>query len=256
MRESDDLVIIVVNDQAVHLSEVVRSLSVDGNWDFFERFARRQVIVQLAKRHGIAFSNEDLQVEVDEWRHRNQLERPEDTDAWLKRHGITLQDVAKEAEFWLHERGLMLQITDDSIRSFFVRNSIDFESVEIHWIAVADECLAEELCWQVSEENACFFALARRHSQDKTTRPAGGYLGRRRRTELPQGVAPLVFAASEGQVVGPLKVETGYAIYRVQKRYHAVLDESTREQIRKRLFEISLVREMKRAEITYSFAIR
>ncbi|MDE2799792.1 MAG: peptidylprolyl isomerase [Gemmatimonadota bacterium] len=116
-----------------------------------------------------------------------------------------------------------------------------------------DEGVAEELCLQVKEEGADFYTLARRYSQDEATRPAGGYLGRRRRRDLSQGVAPLVFAASEGEVVGPVKVEKGYALYYVQKRCPAVLDETTCEKIRKKLFESYLQREMKRAEITFPF---
>lgn len=253
MSESEDPVMVVVNDQSVHLSDMIRSLSVEGNWQLLERFARRQVIIQWADREGIELSPEDLQNEVNEWRYKNRLERVEDTDAWLEQHGLTLFDVAVEAEFRLYECWLMEQIKEDNIRAFFVQRTLDFERVEACWISVSDEGVAEELCLQVVEEGADFYTLARRYSQDEATRPAGGYLGRRRRRDLPQGVAPLIFAASEGDVVGPVKVEKGYALYYVQKRCPAVLDENTCEKIRKKLFESYLQREMKRAEITFPF---
>ncbi len=253
MSDANDPVMVVVNDQAVHLSDIIRSLSVSGNWQLFERFARRQVIIQLADREGIELSPEDLQNEVDEWRYENRLERVEDTEAWLEQHGVMLFDVVIEAEFRLYKHWLMARIAEDSIRAFFVQHALDFERVEVCWIFVSDEGLAEELCLQVREEGADFYTLARRYSQDEATQPAGGYLGRRRRRDLPQGVAPLIFAASEGHVVGPVKVEKGYALYYVQKRYEAVLDETTREKIRRKLFESWLQREMNRAEITFPF---
>ncbi len=256
MSESEDPVMVVVNEQSVHLSDMIRSLSVEGNWKLLERFARRQVIIQWADREGIELSPEDLQNEVDEWRYKNRLERVEDTDAWLDQHGLTLFDVAVEAEFRLYERWLMSRIKEDNIRAFFVQRTLDFECVEVCWISVLDEGVAEELCLQVKEEGADFYTLARRYSQDEATRPAGGYLGRRRRRDLPQGVAPLIFAASEGDVVGPVKVEKGYALYYVQKRCPAVLDEITCEKIRKKLFDSYLQREMKRAEITFPFNVR
>ena len=90
MSESEDPVMVVVNEQSVHLSDMIRSLSVEGNWQLLERFARRQVIIQWADREGIELSPEDLQNEVDEWRYKNRLERVEDTDAWLETHGLTL----------------------------------------------------------------------------------------------------------------------------------------------------------------------
>lgn len=256
MSESEDPVMVVVNEQSVHLSDMIRSLSVEGNWKLFERFARRQVIIQWADREGIELSPEDLQNEVDEWRYKNRLERVEDTDAWLDQYGVTLFDVVVEAEFRLYERWLISRIKEDNIRVFFVQRTLDFERVEVCWISVSDEGMAEELCLQVKEEGADFYSLARRYSQDEATRSAGGYLGRRRRRDLPQGVAPLIFAASEGDVVGPVKVEKGYALYYVQKRCPAVLDETTREKIRKKLFGSYLQREMKRAEITFPFNVR
>ena len=213
MSDANDPVMVVVNDRAVHLSDIIRSLSVSGNWQLFERFARRQVIIQLADREGIELSPEDLQTEVDEWRYENRLERVEDTEAWLEQQGVTLFDVVVEAEFQLYKRRLMARISEDGIRAFFVRHVLDFERVEIYWIFVSDEGVAEELCLQVKEEDADFYALARRYSQDEATQPAGGYLGQLRRRDLPQGVAPVIFAASEGQVVGPVKVEKGYALY-------------------------------------------
>ena len=254
MSESEDPVMVVVNEQSVHLSDMIRSLSVEGNWKLFERFARRQVIIQWADREGIKLSPEDLQNEVDEWRYKNRLERVEDTDAWLDQYGLTLFDVVVEAEFLLYERWLMSRIKEDDIRAFFVQRTLSFERVEVCWISVSDEGVAEELCLQVVEEGADFYTLARRYSQDEA--PAGGYLGRRRRRDLPQGVAPLIFAASEGDVVGPVKVEKGYALYYVQKRCPAVLDETTREKIRKKLFESYLQREIKRAEITFPFNVK
>ena len=35
---------------------------------------------------------------VDEWRYQHRLEEVEDTEAYLAKRGITLQDVAEEAE--------------------------------------------------------------------------------------------------------------------------------------------------------------
>jgi parvulin-like peptidyl-prolyl isomerase len=72
-----------------------------------------------------------------------------------------------------------------------------------------------------------------------------------RRRDLPGGVAPLIFATAEGKVVGPIKVDKGYALYYVQKRYAAELNETNREKIRTKLFETWLRRETKRSEISF-----
>ena len=114
-----------------------------------------------------------------------------------------------------------------------------------------DEGVVEEIGLQICEDWADFYAMARQCSEDETTRPAGGYLGRLRRKQLPKGIAARVFAAEIGDVVGPEKVSGGYALYVLQQFYPAELNDVIRKEIRKRLFSQWLQREMRQADITY-----
>jgi hypothetical protein len=254
MSATCEPVALVVNDEQVGLSDLLRSIRVADDVSLFERCARQRLIVQLARREGLGVRPEDLQAGVDEWRYQKRLERIEDTEVWLARRGLTLDDVAAEVERRLLRDALAQKVTEGQVEPYFTQHALEFDEAEVCWIHVGEKGTAEEIQMQVAEEGADFYGLARRCSEDEATRPAGGYLGRLRRAQLPKGIAPLVFAAEAGEVVGPVKVGKGYALYFVQQVYPATLNEAVRQEIKGRLFKTWLKREMRQAQIVFPLA--
>jgi len=244
-----DVVIACVNDEVLSLSQLVRQMGVADDLKFFDGYARGILIRQLAQREGVMATQEDLQRKVDEWRYQHRLERVEDTEDWLTQRGVTLQDVADDAETRRLEYLLSVQVTEGEIEPYFANHRLDFDAADVCWIFVRDEGAVEEIGLQICEEEADFYAMARQYSEDETTRPAGGYLGRLRRKQLPKGIAARVFAAEVGDVVGPEKVSGGYALYVLQQFYPAELNDVIRKEIRKRLFGQWLQRETHQANI-------
>jgi parvulin-like peptidyl-prolyl isomerase len=109
--------------------------------------------------------------------------------------------------------------------------------------------MAFELRAQILEEGADFYALARRYSQDAATRPSGGYVGKVPRKSLSAAVEAAVFGAKAGDLVGPLKVDRGWHLLKVEDLHPAVLDETTRQTLRTALFEEWLNDRRRKAEI-------
>lgn len=249
--EQQDVVIARVNGDVLTLSQWVRRMGVGDNLRSFDGYVRGVLIRQLAQREGVVATLEDLQRKVDEWRYQHRLERVEDTEAWLMQRGVTLQDVADDAEVRQLEYLLSARVTGDEIEPYFANHRLDFDAVDVCWIFVRDEGVADEIGLQVCEEGADFYAMARLYSEDETTRPAGGYLGRLRRKQLPKGIATRVFAAEVGDAVGPLKVSGGYGVYVLQQFYPGELNDVIRKEIRKRLFSQWFQREVQQADITY-----
>jgi len=248
---SEDAILVQVNDVEVSLRQVVRQLGVADNLHFFNEFARRELIRQLARREGVCAVPEDIQRKVNEWRYKHRLERVEDTEAYLAKRGITLQDVAEDAEVRRLEYLLSEKIAEGQVESYFAQHTLEFDEAEVCWIFHTDKGVIDEVDLQIREEGADFYAMARRFSQDVRTRPDSGFLGRVRRKQLPKGIAARVFAASIGEVLRPEKVSKGFALYLLQERYPATLNERTKKEIRKLLFNQWLQREVQRADIRY-----
>ena len=248
---AEDAMLIQVNSIAVSLHHIVRQLGVADNLRFFDEFARRELIRQLARREGVCAAQEDIQRKVDDWRYQHRLERVEDTEAYLVKRGITLQDVAEDAEVRRLEYLLSEKIAEGQIEPYFAQHTLEFDEAEICWIFHTDKGVIDEVDLQIREEGADFYAMARRFSQDAHTRSGSGFLGRVRRKQLPKGIAARVFAASSGEILGPEKVSKGFALYLVQEYYPATLNEQIKKEIRKYLFNQWLQREMQRADIHY-----
>ena len=247
----DDATLIRINGTEVSLRHVVRQMGVADNLRFFNEFARRELIRQLARREGVCAAQEDIQRKVDEWRYKHRLERVEDTEDYLAKRGITLQDVTVDVEVRQLEYLLSEKIAEGQVESYFAQHTLAFEEAEICWIFHTDEGVIDEVDLQIREDGADFYAMARRFSQDVRTRPGSGFLGRVRRKQLPKGIAARVFAASPGEILGPEKVSKGFALYLLQERYPATLNEQIKKEIRKYLFNQWLQREMQRADIHY-----
>lgn len=247
----DDATLIQVNGTGVLLRQVVRQMSVADNLRFFYEFACRELIRQLARREGVCAAQEDIQRGVDDWRYQHRLERVEDTEAYLAKRGITLQDVAEDAEVRRLEYLLSEKIAKGQVESYFAQHTLRFDEAEICWIFHTDKGVIDEVDLQIREDGADFYAMAREFSQDARTRSGSGFFGRVRRKQLPKGIAARVFAASSGEILGPEKVSGGFALYLLQERYPATLNERTKKEIRKHLFNQWLQREVQRADIRY-----
>ena len=248
---AEDATLIQVNGAEVLLSHVVRQMGVADNLRFFDEFACRELIRQLARREGVCAAREDVQRKVDEWRYQHRLEEVEDTEAYLAKRGITLQDVAEDAEVRRLEYLLSEKIAEGQVEPYFAQHTLEFDEAEICWIFHTDQGVIDEVDLQIREDGADFYAMARRFSQDVRTRSGSGFLGRIRRKQLPKGIAARVFAASSGEIFGPEKVSGGFGLYLLQERYPATLNEQITKEIRKHLFNQWLGREMQRADIQY-----
>ncbi len=70
---------------------------------------------------------------------------------------------------------------------------------------------------QLPTVGADFAELARSHSIDEASKSSGGELGVLNRTDLSPAIESAVFAANDGDVVGPIKTDQGYHVLKAQE---------------------------------------
>jgi len=253
MADLIDPVIIEINNTQIRLSHIVKSMRATNKDRLHDLFTQRGLVFQIAQREKIKIPQNELQKGIDQWRYKNRLESVEDTENYLSQRNITFTDMAREIEDQMLEERLKAQITTEAIQTHFASQKLASERREICWILVNEQDIAEEIAMQIKDGGRDFHTLARQCSLDERTRPASGYLGHQSRRDLPADVAPLLFAAEVGEVIGPIKVETGYALYYIQQHCPAVLDEATRARCVQELYQLRLRREAKRSHISYPF---
>lgn len=253
MADLIDPIIIQINETQIRLSHIVKSMRATDKDTLHDLFTQRGLVFQIAQREKIKIPRDKLQKGIDQWRYENRLESVEDTENYLSQRNITFADMAREIEYQMLEERLKSQITAEAIQTHFASQKLTAERREIYYILVNEQDIAEEIAMQIKDGGRDFHTLARQYSLDEHTRPVSGYLGRQSRRDLPAEVAPLLFAAEVGEVIGPIKVETGYALYYIQQHCPAVLDEATKARCLQELYQLRLRREAKRSHISYPF---
>lgn len=252
MTDTGEQVAVEVNGEGVSLAEVVRAAKCAGLLQFVERAVDAALIRQAAGRRGVAATDDELQTEADRFRAERELFDAETTEAWLAGSRLSFADW----EAWLEERVTTRKLRDaltaGKVEEHFAVNRLSFDEADISRIVVGDEGVARELRAQIVDDAADFHALARRHSLDAATRPAGGYAGTVRRADLEAAVEAAIFGARPDAVLGPFKEGRGeWVLIKVDEVRRAKLDDALRETIKDQLFAEWLGGQRDKARLDY-----
>ena len=106
---------------------------------------------------------------------------------------------------------------EDALYQDFLKNRTPAEEVHLRQIVVAAEPDAEAVKRELAGGTA-FEAVAMERSIDPETRFKGGDLGDMTTDTLPQPIAEAVKGVKAGQLAGPVKVDAGWAVLRVDER--------------------------------------
>lgn len=250
MRSLEPFIAIEINRESVSLQQLLRF----AKWSSESRFIRNAIdavlIRQAAFGAGIQVTDEEIQHAADSFRTRRDLYDEKRTDRWLAKHFLSQAEWEATLEDEIIRRKLRDILTKDSVERYFTEHSLLFDTATISRIVVKEESVAKELRAQIVEDDADFYNLARNHSIDLLTRPAGGYVGPVRRTQMEPKMEAAVFGAKRGQTVGPIKTHSGWELLKLEATHLATLDDSLRETIKTSLFEDWLDGERRKAKIS------
>jgi len=249
MSALTDYVALEVNGEKINLYDVLGPAKVRGQLAFVKEAIDDAIIRQEAERRSLVVSDEELQLAADQFRQVHELYDVEATNAWIAARNLTFEDWESVIESNLLWHKLGEVITAGRIEQHFAENKLAFDAAEISRLVVADEDIARELRIQIVEEDADFHSLARTHSIDAETRPAGGYAGEQNRAEMEATVEAAVFGGQAGQVVGPFKMDDGWHLIKIEAVHAPELDNDLRETIKQRLFEEWLADRRRNAQI-------
>jgi parvulin-like peptidyl-prolyl isomerase len=205
--------------------------------DICSSILHQKIINQTAIAKGIVVAPEEIQAEVDGFRLKNHLEKTSDTLAWLSEQMIT----PEEWEFGITKRLLAQKLANHlfakDVERIFAQSRINFDRVLLYQIIVNDEALAQELFYQIEEEEISFYLAAHLYDIDEQRRQKCGYEGEIDRYNIHPDIAPIVFGAEVDKVTYPIKIDRGYHLLMVEKFIHAELTPQRYQMILDKLFE-------------------
>jgi parvulin-like peptidyl-prolyl isomerase len=238
-----------VNGDAIDVPAAVH-LESFGEAQFLPGVIRGLLIRQYAERNNIRNTDQELQLAADEFRYGRGLESVDALNQWLSENyqsPVSLQD---SLDLMLLNNKVRNAIPDADLRAYYAEHQLEFEKVDLYSIRVDTEEQAKELLAQIHEDGANFHILAMEHSQDPDTRPAGGYAGRLKRSQVTPAVEAAVFKTKPVSVVGPVKSDKGWNLFCVTAQYRPSFDD-VRNEIQVTLFDQLLKKLQSEATVEY-----
>jgi peptidyl-prolyl cis-trans isomerase C len=108
--------------------------------------------------------------------------------------------------------------SENALYQEFLKNRTPSEDIHLRQIVLADPASADAVKKQL-QTGANFDALALEKSIDAASRFKGGDIGELATDTLPQPLADALRTAKAGDIVGPVKVDAGYAVFLVVDRH-------------------------------------
>lgn len=206
----------------------------------------QKIINRAAQARGIVITPEEIQLEMDRIRYQEHLENPSETFAWIADQLISLSDWKMGIQNRLLTEKLAETMFAAEAAEFFTKHQTDFDQILLYKITVPYERLCQELSYQIEEEEISFYEAAHLYNTERNCRLYCGYQGLQYRCDLKPEIAETVFNASEGAVIGPLKIsEEAYDLLLVEALFPARLTADLHHHLVAQLFQAWLETELK-----------
>ncbi|WP_416673284.1 peptidylprolyl isomerase [Egbenema bharatensis] len=123
----------------------------------------------------------------------------------------------------------------NQVESEFLRHKSDFDQIEYSLIQLTDLALAQELYFQLRDDDADFARLAQQFSIGHE-RQTGGWIGPVSLSTLPIEAATLLRSGGAGVIYGPIPVADRFWLIRLERLMMARLTSATRANLIDRLY--------------------
>jgi parvulin-like peptidyl-prolyl isomerase len=167
---------------------------------------------------------------------QNQLISEAAREAWAKRHGITLEQLADLAIRDLKVEKFKQATWGHKLKSYFLKRKGQLERVVYSLLRTRDPGTALELYFRILEGEQTFAELAKQHSQGVEAQ-AGGLCGLCELGNLPPLLAQMLKTSQPGQLWSPMRMGEWMVIVRMEQIVPAQLDEAMGQRLLNELFE-------------------
>ncbi|ERN42467.1 parvulin-like peptidyl-prolyl isomerase [Rubidibacter lacunae KORDI 51-2] len=178
---------------------------------------------------------EEEQLARKQFFERNQLSDPQQIQLWLKRFGMTQNQLDRLAVRAQKIETFKQQTWGLKLESYFLKRKRELDQVVYSLIRIRDADLANELYFRIQDGEATFAEVAQEHSQGSEAQ-TGGLVGPVYLSTPHRALAQILASSQPGQLWPPQRIEEWYAIVRLEKLIPAQLDDAMRRRLLDELF--------------------
>lgn len=251
----ESIAFLTVNNQTISLSQAVGYLKASGKFGIFLAEILRQHILEheLAEVEAIDIDVAELEQIILNFRLENQLLDQNNFQQWLVKNGISYGDFRQGITNDLKLDKLKTKISQPKLEEYYQQQKPLFDRVVLSRIILSDRELADTLKAAISSGKNQFENLAREYSVSDD-RVVNGMMGPVSRGTLPDRLKNMVDLAKVGEILGPLEIEGGYGLFRVEQFLDASLeDPKVKQELQNQLFEQWLQEKLQSLEIKLEF---
>jgi parvulin-like peptidyl-prolyl isomerase len=199
--------------------------------DICQRIVCLDIAEKTAQRMNLKITQDEIEVEAENFRREKHLEKATDTFKWLTDQLITEEDWERGIQNHILLRRLSEALFQKEVDKYFAEHQLNFEQIVLYQITVPYEALALELFYQIEEEEINFFTAAHFYDIDEVRQRQCGYVGNVYRWNLQPEISAVVFGAEIGKVTDPIPSEDGFTLFLVEKFIQAELTPEHRQTI-------------------------
>ncbi|MBE9051942.1 peptidylprolyl isomerase [Nostocales cyanobacterium LEGE 11386] len=212
--------------------------------EVYQKILFNQVIWHVAEERGITVTTAEIETEANRQRREQRLEKATDTLAWLTDQLVTPNDWEMKIRDRLLSQKLAQALFAQEVEQFFIHKRLEFEQVILYQIIVDSEKLAQEIYYQIEDNEISFYEAAHLYNIDAQRRQKCGYEGRIYRFSLQLNIAAIVFRTPPKHLIGPFKTEQGYHLLMVEEFLPAELTPEKYLEVLNNMFHNWLVKEL------------
>lgn len=210
------------------------------------KILHQKIIAETASSKNIVVTDQEIEAEANKVRCALHLEKASDTLAWLQENLTDPEEWEVAIRNQLLHQKLAQNLFDEAVEPFFAQNRPNFDRFILYQLVVPYEQLAQELFYQVEEEEISFYQAAHLYDIDPQRRYVCGYEGEVHRGDYTADIAAAIFKTPVviGELIGPIRSPHGYHLFKIENYFPAQLTNEIRQEIMNKLFEQWLASEL------------
>ncbi|MBD1876707.1 peptidylprolyl isomerase [Nodosilinea sp. FACHB-131] len=173
--------------------------------EIYQEIIEQKIVSQVAIDNDVVVTLQEIEVEVENVRYEKEFDSSVDLMTWLSDRGTTLTDLKQSIHFSLLTQKVVRHLFLDQAEAVFSQQRSRFDQLVLYKIVVPYEHLAQEVFYQIEEEEISFFEAAHVYDIDENRRLNCGYEGKIVRSDLPSELAEPLLTARINEVIGPIK---------------------------------------------------
>lgn len=237
---------VLLGDHAVSASEIITLLS---QYQLLPQFLREWVVDQAIT--SMTCTVEECETAIQQFYEQHQLTTDSAKKHWANQHHLTVEQLKPLAIRQYKLEKFKQETWGNQLETYFLQRKAQLDRAIYFLLRVHDGALAQELFFQLENNEQTFEQLAARYSQGPEAR-TGGLVGPVALETLHPLLAKCLQTSQANQLYTPIRIGGWFVVIKTKQFLPAQLNNPIRQQLLNELFTIWLNKKVQEISICYS----